>query len=176
MKIKILTTFILLLFRVNIAHAEDGELSLEIVNNEHVSFYDNRSFNENIVIDKAQGNFHVILRNISNRSLKIFSDDLTEGLGFEFLDEQNHKTIVKIKPIDYTAHVLSYMLVKQNASYVFDVSFASTLWDGMPQIEKNKSKKFTIKAYFENRYPSNHGTWQGKISSKSKTIDVYNNL
>jgi len=122
-------------------------------------------------------NFHVVLRNVSNKSQNIWQDSNSWGydaLTFEVMDESGKKWVTKKILASFDQNGPMFWTLKPNESLVIDVSFADDQksdwqkWKGFPH-----NQTVSMQAIFEIRkdaWSQKYSVWTGRGASEWKNF------
>ncbi|MDD5584794.1 MAG: hypothetical protein PHV55_07045 [Candidatus Omnitrophica bacterium] len=124
---------------------------------------------------------HVILKNISDKPQKIWSESYSwgyENLSFEMILD-GKRVLIEKKPREWEKNFPDYWTILSGEYFVFDVSLTSEEWN-FPSIEE-ASKIAELKAVYRNTSNSfktgtegnYEGFWTGRIESEPLEVTLY---
>ena len=117
--------------------------------------------------------FHVILRNITTKPVRIFEEWNSWGYGslrFEMTDEHGQTTTIRKRPHAWTMNYPSFTTIAAQEFAIIDVFFADrSVWgDGFWLTPGHPTGRVTLKAIYaveEDKFSREQSVWTGKIIS-----------
>ena len=136
--------------------------------------HDHRSLNE-------ADHFHVIVRNISQKPVRLWTDRFSWGYGnlsFEQVGEGDKIIRIAKKPRAWTKNFPDWLELQAGESYVLDVNlFNADVWENTPAVDPTlKPKVVTLRAIYETRPDEEStklGVWTGKITSVTEAYAIW---
>jgi hypothetical protein len=120
-------------------------------------------------------NFHILLKNISDKPQKIWSEWCSWGysnLSFE-LTLDGKKFIVKKTPIGWRRNVPADLTILPHEYMVFDI-YISDEWENFPKVDKKTIAEIRVRyKIVGDREAKEYGVWTGEICSQTLQVTVY---
>ena len=118
--------------------------------------------------------FHVLLRNTSASTQKIWKDNNSWGysaLNFELTDANGKTITLRKNPSSWRKNVPNYWSIAGGETLVLDVYLTNGDWPQLPM--NDAAHTYTIRALFEltdDEKAKELGIWVGKLTSSAKEI------
>ncbi|MFA6281915.1 MAG: hypothetical protein WCY05_05385 [Candidatus Omnitrophota bacterium] len=168
--------FLFLLFFPSLLFAQspDKEMTLTLVIPQAHNFSERQIYKR---FDNKP-NFHVLLKNISNKSERIWQEICSSGyenLYFE-LEVNGKKILIQKSPKDWSKNYPDYLTINPGEYIVFDVYITTDEWGGLPKVTEKTPVK--IKAIYETKEiplknSKSYNVWSGKIESQTLDVSIY---
>ena len=107
-----------------------------------------------IVVKEPPMPFHVVIKNISNRSQELFDQSMSRGynwLSFEIRDEEGKRKKIERKKKSGPSGIETFVHLKPGASKVIEMLIDPYEWTNVPIVNLGEVGYFRVRAIYKNK-------------------------